>query len=90
VVVSSIVLAELYYLTVKLEKQDLFPRFYERAASTYQLEPFEPVDVLEFEACAAVPEMHDRIIAVLARRLGVPCLTRDSLIAASGVAQTVW
>ena len=51
---------------------------------------FNPDDVLEFDTNQAVPEMHDRIITGLARRLNVPLLTPDPLIMASGLAQVLW
>jgi deoxycytidylate deaminase len=52
--------------------------------------PFEAVDVLAFEANAAVPEMHDRMIAGVAKRLQIPCLTCDKQIVNSGLVQVVW
>jgi hypothetical protein len=46
--------------------------------------------VLNFDAESAVPEMHDRIITWLARRLGAPLLTHDPQITASNLVQIVW
>ncbi|MGI8884189.1 MAG: hypothetical protein ACR2IA_08090 [Pyrinomonadaceae bacterium] len=37
-----------------------------------------------------VPEMHDRIIVGVARRLSVPCLTCDTKIIASNLVKVVW
>ena len=51
---------------------------------------FAPSDVLDFDQDAAVPEMHDRIIIGVARRLGAACLSRDPLIVGSGLASIVW
>jgi hypothetical protein len=34
--------------------------------------------------------MHDRMIAGAARRLGAPCLTRDTAIAGSGLVTVIW
>jgi hypothetical protein len=39
---------------------------------------------------AAVQEMHDRIIAGVARRLGAPLISSDPLIAASGIVTIEW
>jgi hypothetical protein len=47
-------------------------------------------DVLSFDQDAAVPEMHDRMIVGLARRLGARCISRDPLIVNSGLVSVVW
>lgn len=90
--VPAIVLAELYYVNEKRGRPLDFAAEYARLSSSGQfvLLSFTPDDVLEFDAAQSVPEMHDRMIVVSARRLGVPCLTRDSEIAASGVVATIW
>ena len=51
---------------------------------------FLPEEVLDFDVDAAVPEMHDRIIVGVARRLGVACLSLDPYIVDSGLVQVVW
>jgi hypothetical protein len=45
---------------------------------------------LELGQETAIPEMHDRIIAGVARRLGAPLLTRDPLISSAGSVQAIW
>jgi PIN domain nuclease of toxin-antitoxin system len=45
---------------------------------------------LDFDACSAVAEMHDRMIAADARRINAALLTRDAQITSSGVVATVW
>ncbi len=91
-VVSAIVLAELYHLNQKrrspLDFSDVFNELADSPA--YQLVPFEPGHVLDFARDASVTELHDRIIAGLARRLDAPLLTFDPVIAASGVAKVEW
>ena len=47
-------------------------------------------DILDFERDTSVSEMHDRIIVGVARRLGVPLLTADRNITASGLIEIVW
>jgi predicted nucleic acid-binding protein len=91
-VVSAIVLAELYHLNQKRRSPlDFSDVFNELAASpAYQLVPFEPGHVLDFARDASVTELHDRIVAGLARRLNAPLLTLDPVIAASGVAKVEW
>ena len=46
--------------------------------------------VLDFAKDAAVPEMHDRMIVGLARRLEAPVITSDALIAATNLVEIAW
>ena len=81
--ISAIVVAELYHIgKKKLGLFDDFSRFYSELKQQpyFQFVPFMPDDVLRFERDEAVPEIHDRIIAGLARQLGVPLLTKDEEI----------
>ena len=92
IIISAIVIAEMYFAD---HKSTLFVDFGEmyrqiKAKPTYQFVPFHPDDVLDFATDASVPEMHDRIITGLARRLGVSLLTSDPLIVASGVVKVEW
>jgi len=61
-----------------------------RSAAQFALLPFEADDALSFDQCAAVPEMHDRMIVVAARRMNAPVLTADPMIADSGLVRVVW
>jgi PIN domain nuclease of toxin-antitoxin system len=90
--VPAIVLAELYYLNEKLSRPVDFGVEYGRISSGSQfvLLPLMPEEILGFDTDSAVAEMHDRMIVGAARRLGVPCLTKDTEIAASGLVATVW
>jgi PIN domain nuclease of toxin-antitoxin system len=92
VYVPAIVIAELFYLNKKLgEPLNFAATFLQlQQSSQFVLLPFEPADVLDFDAHAAVPEMHDRMIVGAALRLGVPCLTHDSQIVNSGLVKTIW
>src|SRR6266478_3051495 len=49
----------------------------------------ETADALEQIVRADVPDMPDRIIAATAHYLGLPLVTRDSKITASGI-HTIW
>jgi PIN domain nuclease of toxin-antitoxin system len=91
-IVPSIVVAELYYANAK---HHLFPSFeamYEDliAKPYIRVVPFEHADVLDFDADSAVPEMHDRIITGVARRLNAPLLTSDPQIVSAGIVKTTW
>lgn len=90
--IPAIVLAELYYLNAKKGNPLNFAAEYQRLSQSAQfiLLPFMPEDVLEFDSNASVPEMHDRMIAGIAKRLSIPCLTMDKEIVGSGIVMTVW
>ena len=61
-----------------------------KTQSHFLLVPFDPDDVIDFDSDSAVPEMHDRIIAGLARRMQATLLTNDLEIVNSGVVSTEW
>jgi len=91
-IISAIVIAEMFYAD---QKNDFFRDF----AETYRLMQEKPYfrfipltadAVLDFALDAAVPEMHDRIIAGLARRLDAPLITSDATISASKLVEIVW
>lgn len=88
----AIVLAELYYLNQKFGQPVDFAREYSRLRQSGQfvMVEFAPSDVLDFGQDAAVPEMHDRMIIGVARRLAAACLSRDPLMAQSGLVPVVW
>ena len=92
VYVPVIVLAELYYLNQKQAVQLDFPAVLRRLqrSRAYVLVPYLPDEVIDLDANRAVPEMHDRIIAGVSRRLNAPLLTRDPQIVRSGLVVTVW
>lgn len=88
----AIVLAELYYMNKKYGRPLDFALAVRelRRSSQFVLLTFNPEDTLDFDAHAAIPEMHDRMIAGVALRLGAPCLTRDNQIVNSGLVSTIW
>lgn len=90
--IPSIALAELYYLNVKLGQPLSFAEEYQKLADAGQFRfvDFRAVDLLCFEALAAIPEMHDRIITGVAYSMHVPLLTRDPAIIESKIVQTIW
>lgn len=90
--ISALALAELYYAD---KKHHLFVTFEEvfyrlRSSPYIRFIAFEAEHVLDFSLDVNVPEMHDRIITGLARRLGAPLLTSDTKIAESGQAVIIW
>ncbi len=90
--VSAISIAELYYADQKWRFFTDFKALYSRIlmANHFKIVSFESSHVLDFDRDVKVPEMHDRIIVGLARRLDAPIITSDSLIAASGIVRVIW
>lgn len=90
--ISAIVLAELFYLNQKFGLPIDFAETYKKLQSgaQYVLLPLLPDEILDFETDKAVPEMRDRIIVGLARRLDAACLTLDSSITNSGLVKIIW
>lgn len=90
--IPAIVLAELYFLNNKLGQPIDFEISVEQLhnSSQFVFVPFNGEDALLFTQDAAVPEMHDRITAGVARRFNAICLTLDPAITGSGVCQTIW
>src|SRR5260221_461887 len=91
-VVSAIVLAELYYANVKNKWFADFSKLY-ADLTTKPFMRFVPVDhthIPDFVQDAAIPEMHDRIITGVARRLAAPLITSDPLIALADAVTILW
>lgn len=89
---SAIVLAELYYLNEKLGRPLDFATGMQhlRESEQFVFVPFDAEDTLDFDYDAIVPEMHDRIIVGVARRLNATCISRDHDIVQSGLVNTIW
>jgi PIN domain nuclease of toxin-antitoxin system len=91
-VISAISLAELYFANAKNKWFTDFAQVYKDLTSRPYLRfiPFDHVHVPDFAQDALIPEMHDRIIAGVARRLGAPLITSDPLIVGANVVRTLW
>jgi predicted nucleic acid-binding protein len=92
IVISSVVLAELYYANKKYGLFGDFGAVYRRlqAAPQYRLTSFHANHVLDFDRNSNIPEMHDRIIAGLAHRLGAPLISSDPEITDAATVTVVW
>lgn len=88
----AIVLAELYFSNVKNKWFKDYETVFNDLLNLqiFEFLPFDQSHVLDFELDAAVPEMHDRIIAGVARRLNVPLTSSDPLITRAAIARIVW
>lgn len=91
-VVSALVVAEMFYANKKHQWFADFNETYQqlKAKPYFRFVHFEADHVLDFDIDRAIPEMHDRIIAGLARRIGAPLVTVDPQIAAANVIRIVW
>jgi predicted nucleic acid-binding protein len=90
--ISAIVAAEMYYADKKWHFFDNFAQVYNEMKTKpyFRFVSFLADEVLDFDKDIAVLEMHDRIIAGLARRLGAPLLTSDPEIKAANLVPIVW
>jgi len=90
--IPAIVLAELFFLNEKKQRPIDFAATFALLTQSAQfvLLPFEPIDTLRFERDKAVPDIHDRIIVGVARRVNAALLTPDERIIGSGIVAAVW
>lgn len=90
--IPAIVLAELHFLNEKLERPFNFLTEFQRIqqSSQFILVSLHPEDILDFDMDSRIPEMHDRMIVGVARRLGIPCLSRDRAISTSQLVAIIW
>ena len=87
-----IVLAELRWLLTKVGQGGLFVPYPQgvRSNPIYRYEPVTMGDIGRLDDFAAIPEMHDRLIAITADRIGASVVTRDPLIRQSTKVRCVW
>ena len=87
-----IVLAELYYANVKNKWFSDYATVYKDILSKpyFRFFPFDKSHILDFDRDVLVPEMHDRIIAGVARRLNAPLISSDPLITAAAIVKIIW
>lgn len=90
--IPAIVLAELYFLNEKAGHPLRFAQEFQRLrqAGQFSFAPLAAEDILDFESDQVVPEMHDRIVIGVARRMRATCISRDAQITRSGLVPTVW
>jgi PIN domain nuclease of toxin-antitoxin system len=91
-IIPAIVLAELYYANVKNKWFDDFTAVYDDITEKPYIRfmPLDHTHIPDFMQDSVVPEMHDRIIAGVARRLGAPLVSSDPLIQAAAIVTLVW
>ena len=61
-----------------------------QASSNVSLPDLTLVRTLDLRALTAIPDIHDRLIVAEAVARGLPLITNDQLITASGLVNVVW
>jgi PIN domain nuclease of toxin-antitoxin system len=91
-IVSHVVVAELYYLLQKYGHSSLFAPLLSdfQTYPYYRLEPLTLADLTALDSVPEIPEMHDRLIALAAKRLGARIVTKDKTIQASPQVRCLW
>jgi predicted nucleic acid-binding protein len=91
-IIHPVVLAEMYYIMRKLALDDEFASYIDFVAGNplYRVEPVTLADIRLIPKFTEIPEMHDRLIAIQAHRLGASVVTRDRDLRASPQVRSVW
>jgi len=91
-IVHYVVVAELYYLLQKQGQVDLFtPMLADfQTFPYYRLEPLTLADLAALDSIPEIPEMHDRLIVIAAKRLGATIVTKDKTIQACPQVNCLW
>ena len=91
-IVPYLVVAELFYLLQKHGQPALFaPMLADfQTLPYYRLEPLTLADLAGLDSIPEIPEMHDRLIALAAKRLGAVMVTKDATIHACSQVKCLW
>lgn len=91
-IAHPIVLAEFYWLLKKAGLDSEFVSYVEFVEQNpiYRIEAFTPADLRRLGDFQEIPEMHDRLIAITAERLGATIITRDASIQACSKVISIW
>ncbi len=92
IIVPAIVVAELYFLTLKRGQPLLPSRLIKdlEEAQGFELSELGRPQLELLEAFENIPEMHDRLIAAEASLVGAPVVTNDSALRALASVSTIW
>jgi PIN domain nuclease of toxin-antitoxin system len=91
-IISYVVLLELFYLYKKLDCTEEFRNRLKdlEISVSFRLEPVSIQDIVMLPEFESIPEMHDRILVIQAARLGVPIVTKDVSIRKSNQIVSIW
>lgn len=92
IVVPAIVVAELYFLSVKIGQPFSVSELLEEMEGVdgISLTDLGKVQLEQLDAIADISEMHDRLIAAESVALNAPIVTRDGIIRQSQYVSTIW
>ena len=92
IVVPAIVVAELYFLSVKLGQAMAPSELMNLLAPVrgIELSDLGRAQLERLDRLSEIPEMHDRLIAAESMALDAPLVTRDGILAASSQIETIW
>lgn len=92
IVVPAIVVAELYYVSLKFGQTVSPTQLLEALTAVHgiELSDLGRTQLERLDQLPEIPEMHDRLIAAESLALDAPLLTRDSILSASPQIQTIW
>jgi predicted nucleic acid-binding protein len=90
--IPALVLAEIMYLSQKKRIATTLTHVAQMLARfpNYREYPLNFEIVQSADEITDIPELHDRLIAGTARRLGLPLITNDMNIRASAFVSTLW
>ncbi|MCY3944701.1 MAG: PIN domain-containing protein [Anaerolineaceae bacterium] len=91
-IISPILIGEFYYWNGKHDHFDNIQEVLDEieASSWFEFVPLTVKQAREFLELRAIPEMHDRLIAGHARKLGLPLVTNDPMIIDSNYVPIIW
>jgi predicted nucleic acid-binding protein len=91
-IVHYVVIAELFYLLTKYGQPALFAPLIAdfKSLPYYRIEPVTLPDLDALDSLTEIPEMHDRLLALAAKRLGATVVTKDPSIQASPQVNCLW
>ena len=92
VIIPAIVVAELYYLSVKRGDPIILSEFMNavKDANGFEFSDLGLAQLERLDDLQEIPEMHDRLIAAEALVLDAPVITRDRVFSDSSQVETVW
>ena len=92
IVVPAIVVAELYYLSVKRNDPIILADFIDAMKDARGFEFFDlgGAQLEQLDTLQDIPEMHDRLIAAESVILDAPVITRDSALSESRRIHSTW
>jgi PIN domain nuclease of toxin-antitoxin system len=91
-IVHHVAIAEMFYTLQKHNQVSLFTPMIQdfQTFPYYRIEPVDLIDLENLESIPEIPEMHDRLLALTAKRLDATIVTRDPLIQASSQVKWLW